>query len=251
LNHSSFTTIRLVVVVATVVSFVAISSYLFIGSPTFSDRNQNLTNSTQQLISTESIQSSTPVYNFGNHYFEPPSAILISAYTLVWTSFQLDNNSNFYLTASFAVYPFSDLNGTIFTVAIYLSGKLVANSTTTMPDNNYKINPSSMPSSTSANSIFALTGMTPTVGATAETPSAISLNSATISFAIVSDRPIWLAGWTQSDMSSGSGPQFGASAGQLAETYEALEPGTNLPNSLPLATTSQPFELQVLGGLFA
>lgn len=233
-----------------VMSFVVISSYVYLypqSSPATTNQIRNSSTSSQQQIITE---SAAPVYNFGNHYFEPPSAILISADTLVWTSFQLDNNSNF-LTSSFAVYPFSDLNGTVFTVAIYLSGNLIANSTTTMPDNNYKINSSFMPSSSSPNSIFALKGLTPTVGATTETTSAISLNGVTISFAIISDRPIWLAGWTQNDMSKGSGPQFGASAGQLAETFEASVSKTNLPNSLPQPTTSLPFELQILGGLFA
>lgn len=217
-------------------------------SPSTTNQTRDYSPPSQQNVTNE---SDARVYNFGNHYFEPPSAILISADTLVWTTFQLDNNSNFHITSSFAVFPFSDLNGTFFNVAIYVSGNLIANSTTSMPDINYKINSSIMPSSNSPNSIFALTGLTPTVGATTETTSTISLKGLTISFAIVSDRPIWLAGWTQNDMSKGSGPQFGASAGQLAKTFESPVSEANLPNSLPPATTSLTFELQVLGGLFA
>ncbi len=242
---------RTLAVVMAIASFVVISSYVYLypqNSPAVSNQIGNSSTSSQQEITSE---SAAQVYNFGNHYFEPPSAILISADTLVWTSFQLDNNSKFFLTSSFALFPFSNLNGTVFTVAVYVSGNLIANSTTMMPDNNYKINSSLMPSSSSPNSIFALEGLTPTVGATAETTSAINLTAATLSFAIVSDRPIWLAGWTQNDMSKGSGPQFGASAGQLASTFEASVSKTNLPNSLPQPTTSLPFELQILGGLFA
>ena len=251
-------TVRAFAFALTIMTFVAISSYVYLNtqsnvSPTLSNVNQNQGSTTfaQQQISNQSVPAAPSVNYFGNHNFEPPSAVLISANTLVWTKFQLDNNSNYYVASSFVLFPFSDLNGANVIVAVYLDGNLVANSTTTIPNNNYRINSSLMPSSDASNSIFSLTGVTPTVGVGTQTTSAVSLSGTSLSFAIISDRPIWLAGWTQTDMSKGTGPQFGQSTGQLAGTYEVPETGTYLPRSLPSATITIPFELQISGDLMA
>ena len=137
-------------------------------------------------------------------------------------------------------------------MAIYLNGSLAANSTTPLPDQEIITQTSLIPPSNSSdNSIFALTGVTPTVGMGTQTGSEVSLNGATISIAMISDKPLWLAGWTQQDMSKGTGAQFGQSFGQLNGSCEWTDSElSQLPNSLPQPTTTLTFELQFTGDYF-
>ena len=261
-----------------VVSFIVISSYISFGtgSPKISNQNQvsgalpqaatqqNTTTyswatATSPLPSTTSY--STQVANitsarsfhlqeFGNQYFEAPSAILIPAKTLVWSTFRLDgytNETNPSIHGSVIVFPFSGINGVNITAAIYVNGILNVNSTIPVPNRNYQIQ-SSLPTSTAPNSIFALTGVTPNVVIGAQTDSGVNLNGATISIAMFCDTSVWLAGWTQGDASKGTGPQFGQSIGQLGGTFETPESSANIPpNLLPNPATTLTFELQIAG----
>ncbi|MGI0084274.1 MAG: hypothetical protein ACREBQ_04245 [Nitrososphaerales archaeon] len=249
------TTVRTFAFALTVMAFVVISSYVYLNtqnnvSPTLSNQNQSSTTFIQPQISTQSVPAAPAVSYFGNHNFEPPSAILIPANTMVWTNFKLDENSNSLVAGSIVFFPFPNVIGANITVAIYFNGYLNASSTTPVADENYGVNASLIPSSESPNSVFALTGLTPTTGVGTQTSSALSLNG-TITIAIISSRSIWLAGWTETDMSKGSGPQYGQSTGQLAGTYEVPESGTYLPPSLPSATITLSFELQISGDLMA
>jgi hypothetical protein len=190
-------------------------------------------------------------YSFGNNWFEPPSAILIPAYTLVWTNFQLQESGSYNVGGSISYFPFPDAVGANITVAIYLNGNFIVNSTTPVPDNPHVTNSSLIPTSNSSNSIFALKGVTLSGGVGTQTPWTVSLNGATITIAMISDKPLWLSGWTQSDMTEGTGPQFGQSVGQLNGTYEWPDSGASIPNSLPQPTTTLSFELQFSGDYFA
>ncbi len=239
-----------------VIAFVAVSSYGYFGtqatvSPTISNPNQNLAISSTSQTGAQTIQAAPSMQHFGNRYFEPQSGILVAANTLTWTNFHLNDTMNGFVSSSIFLFPFPDSIGANVTVAIYLNGVLVASSTTPLPDHNYGIESSSVPTSTSANSVYALTGLIPTVGLGTQSSSVLNINGATVTVAVVSDRPVWLAGWTVADMSGGIGPQFGQSVGQLAGTYEAPQLGTSLPNSLPQATTTLTFEFQVSGGFVA
>ena len=200
------------------------------------------TSTLTQSATNQTVDTAPPVQNFGSQYFEPPSGILIPANTLIWTNFQLNETTNAFVGASIVLFPFPDAAGVNVTVAVYVNGLLNVNSTTPLLNHDYGI---------SSNSIFALTGLIPTVGMGTQTGSAVSLNNGTtITIAVSSDRSIWLAGWSQIDVSKGTGPQFGRSTGQLAGTYEASETGTFLPpNLLPHATTTLTFELQISGAL--
>ena len=209
------------------------------------------TSTLTQSATNQTVDTAPPVQNFGSQYFEPPSGILIPANTLIWTNFQLNETTNAFVGASIVLFPFPDAAGVNVTVAVYVNGLLNVNSTTPLLNHDYGINSSLIPSANSSNSIFALTGLIPTVGMGTQTGSAVSLNNGTtITIAVSSDRSIWLAGWSQIDVSKGTGPQFGRSTGQLAGTYEASEPGTFLPpNLLPHATTTLTYELQISGAL--
>ena len=206
----------------------------------------------QSTTTTEQVGYEGTPCNFGDNSFEPPSAILIPANTLVWTNFRLNVTSSDIVGASITLFPFPESVGANIIVAIYLNGGLVANSTTPLPDQEIITQtPLIPPSDSSYNSIFALTGVTPTVGMGTQTGSAVSLNGATIGIAMISDKPLWLAGWTQQDMAKGTGPQFGQSIGQLKGTYEGPDSElSQLPNSLPQPTTTLTFELQFTGDYF-
>lgn len=193
------------------------------------------------------VYDGTPC-NFGDSYFEPPSAILIPVNTLTWTNFQLQANGSYYVGGSIHFLSFPSALGANITVAVYLNGNLGGSSTTPvsqMP--NEVTNSSLMPSSNSTNSIFALTGVTPTGGVGTQTGTTLNLAGSIISIAFMSDKPLWVSGWTPEDMSKGSGEQFGQSLGQLNGTYEWPGSGSTLPNSLPQLTSMLTFELQITG----
>lgn len=193
------------------------------------------------------VYDGTPC-NFGDSYFEPPSAILIPVNTLTWTNFQLQANGSYYVGGSIHFLSFPSALGANITVAVYLNGNLSGSSTTPvsqMP--NEVTNSSLMPSSNSTNSIFALTGVTPTGGVGTQTGTTLNLAGSIISIAFMSDKPLWVSGWTPEDMSKGSGEQFGQSLGQLNGTYEWPGSGSTLPNSLPQLTSMLTFELQITG----
>jgi hypothetical protein len=273
------------IVAAVVVSFVMISSYAYISdqnfaSSTSTDADQNFTtisdtatNTTTYSRATVTSQSlSTTItppqvsnpstvgtlprqQGFGNSNFEPPSAILIPANTLVWTDFRLDGVTNFanaQVYGNFYLFPFPGAIGANVSVAIYVNGSLNDKSTLSVIAQGGIINSSSLvpPSDSANNSIFALTGVTPVVVVSDSSLSFLSLKGTVISIAFFSQSPIWLAGWTQSDMSGGSGAQFGQSTGQLAGTYEADVSGTLFPpGSLPNATAVLTFQLQISGNM--
>jgi hypothetical protein len=224
--------------------------------PQATETKQSLTTTiTPPMVTGQTTQEPPTSQDFGDDIFEPPSAVLVPANTLVWTNFQLGGVSDYtnaMVAGTIHFYLFPEVLGANITVAVYVNGNLTVNSTTPVPDNVYVTNSSLVPPSNSANnSIFALTGVTLQGGVGTETDSSVNLNGATITIAIISDKSLWLAGWTQDDMSKGIGPEFGQSPGQLASTYEAPEMGTiNLPpNSLPQPTTTLSFELQISGGL--
>ena len=128
--------LRALVAAVVVVSFVVISSYIAFGTSSSKISNQNQgsgaasqaaasQNSTTYSYATETGQSTTTILtqnvtvqptqgpptqeDFGNNYFEPPSAILISADTLVWTNFKLGvtNNTSYFVGGSinYLVFP--------------------------------------------------------------------------------------------------------------------------------------------------
>lgn len=242
-------------VLLVVIVFVAFSSYTYLNhqttrSVTFTNLSQNSpvpsTSATQG--GPQTVQAPASVQLFGNQHFEPPSGILVPANTLTWTNFRLNGTTTDVLVSgSIYLFPFPNAIGTNVTVAIYLNGALAASSTTQVPNNNYGIGFSSVPTSTSANSVFALMGLIPTVAVGTQSSSALNINGATVTIAIVCDRTIWLAGWTEADMSGGAGPPFGKSVGQLAGTYEATQLSAFLPSTLPQAATTLTFEFQVSG----
>ncbi len=208
--------------------------------------------SEQSSITTVQVAYDGTTCNFGNSLFEPPSAILIPANTLVWTNFQLQVNNSYFVNAAIHFLPFPAVVGANITVAVYLNDILNSSSTTPVTQlPNAVTNSSLIPTSNSSNSIFALTGVTPTGGVGMQTGSAVNLNGTTITIAILSDKPLWLSGWTPEDMSKGTGAQFGQSTGQLSGTYEWPDSGLSLPNSLPQPTTKLTFELQISGDYFS
>jgi hypothetical protein len=102
----------------------------------------------------------------------------------------------------------------------------------------------------SPNSIVSLNGVTATLSAGVIASSQTLNSSSTISFALVSNSPIWLAGWSKADMAAGTGPQYGQSIGQLSGTSEySLASDASFPETLPTATTSISFQLQISGDL--
>ena len=239
-------------------AFILISSYTYSDtrattSSTISnqDQNQNSTTLTQQQVGTQTVQEVTSEQLFGNQHFEPPSGILIQPNTLVWTNFQLNDTTNAFVSASIFLFPFPNAVGANITVAIYLNGIFTGSSTTPVQNSSYGIQSSSVPTPTSANSVFALTGLVPTLGVGTQSSFALNINGAIITVAITSDKPIWLAGWTQADMSAGTGSASGRSVGQLAGTFEATQAGTSPPTLLPQASTTLTFEFQVSAGWVA
>lgn len=214
--------------------------------------------STTTLVEDSSTTTLQEVYdgtpcNFGNSYFEPPSAILISANTLIWTDFQLQVNGSYYVGSSFQFLSLPGSLGANITVAVYLNGYLSGSSTTPITQGPNEVTNTSLmpPPNSTANSIFALTGLTATGGASTQSGSKLNLTGSTISIAFVSDKPVWLCGWTPDDTSKGTGAQFGQSMGQLKGTHEWPDSGLTLPGSLPQSTTTESFELQVLGDYLA
>lgn len=215
--------------------------------------------SVQNTTTTEEVVYDGTPCNFGDA-FNAPSAILIPANTLTWTNFQLHQNANYFVSASIAFLADPEAVGANVTVAFYLKGRL--NSTTVsqvglLPNMINASNASiiSIPgsSSSTANSVIALNdSSTPTVGVGGQTGWAVSLGD-TIAVAFVSNKPLWLLGWTPADMSKGSGPGYGRSFGQLKNTYEWTDSGLSLPNTLPQATTTTTtlqFELRISGSYF-
>ncbi len=183
---------------------------------------------------------------------DAPSAILIPANTLTWTNFQLQKNGSYFVGASIGFLAVPEAIGANVTVAFYLNGHHNSSTISQVSQSpNEVTNFSLIPSSnSSSNSIFALKGFTPTLGVGGQTGWAVSLNGTTIAIAFVSDKPLWLLGWTPEDMSKGTGPQFGQSGGQLNGTYEWPDPELSLPNSLPQPTTTLTFELRISGDYF-
>jgi len=186
--------------------------------------------------------------SFGDNIFEAPSAILIPANTFVWTNFQLQENGSYYVGVSIDFLAFPEVAGDNITVAVYRNSNLIANSTTPVQGGIFETNSSFFPpSNSSSNSVFALSGVIPTVGVGTQTGSPVNLNGTTITVAFVSDKPLWLSGWTPEDMSKGTGPQFGESVGQLSGTYEWPDSGLSLPSSLPQPASTIQFELEIPG----
>ena len=210
-----------------------------------------ISTSTQQELAT-TTETAPTVQHFGNQLFEPPSAILIPADTLIWTNFQLNTTTygtNGYVAGTILYFPFPNAMGANITVAIYQNGNLLANNTTPVFNHDYGIASSLVPSSNSSNSIFSLKGLTTDVGMGTQTGSAVSL-SGTITVAVMSDKSVWLAGWSQADRSAGTGAKFGQSTGQLPGTFETPESRTIVaPISLPTPTTTLTFELQISGAV--
>jgi len=237
-------------------AFILISSYTYSDtrattSSTLPNQDQNSTTLTQQQVGNQAVQTAASVQYFGDQHFEPPSGIMMQANTLTWANFRLNDSKNVFVSGSIYFFPFPSTIGANITVAIYLNGVLAASSTTPVPAHDYGIQSSLIPTSTSANSVFALTGLIPTVGVGTQSSSALNTNGATVSIAITSDKPVWLAGWTQADMAGGTGPEFGQSMGQRAGTYETPQVGASLPNLLPQASTTLTFQFQVSGSLSA
>ena len=286
LRQGSNSSIRAVVAALTIFSFITISTFLYIANPSVTKLDQSSASisqvqatatqntttyswatstgqslsatSTQTQLTPTTTETHLPYQDFGSQYFEPPSAILIPSNTLIWTKFNLDGISDYpnaSVAGTISYYPFPSVIGANITVAVYANGNLIANSTTQVIDynNDSRIvvtKPSLIPSSITPNSIFALAGITLQAGVGTESEPVVNISSAIITVALVCDKPLWLAGWTQSDMSKGTGSQFGQSTGQLPNTYEAPETGTSLPpNSLPQPTTTLSFELEIAGGL--
>jgi hypothetical protein len=158
---------RALVAALVVITFVAISSYLYINgqstiAPSVSNQNSATvadqattgntttysyaTETTQQLsniitpqgtITTTQQSQSPPVQHYGNQYFEPPSAILVPANTLIWTNFQLNGTINEAVGGSILLFPFPDATGVNVTVAVYLNGTLKVDSTTPLLNHDY------------------------------------------------------------------------------------------------------------------
>lgn len=211
-----------------------------------------LTLTQQNTTSTEQLVYDGTSCNFGDANVAP-SAILIPADTLVWTNFQLLGNGSYEVIANFDFLPVPEAMTANITVATYLNGNL--NVTTPYSMSDYDTSPeltnaSQMPpSNSSSNSIFALPGVVLTLGISGQANS-VYLNGTTITVALVSDKPLWLCGWTPEEMSKGTGSRFGQSLGQLNGTYEWSDPGLTLPNSLPRPTTILSFELRVSGDYY-
>lgn len=243
----------------TTIAFLAISTYGYFGSHAdpktmLSNQSQNSATVAQQQVGNLTVQTAPVIQNFGNQYFEPPSGILIPANTLIWVNFRLNASAVEFVSGSVNFFPFPNVVGANVTVAIYLDGTFEGSSTTPVPDRVYGIQSSLVPTSSSPNSVFMLTSLVPTVGVGTQSPSALNINGATLSVAVISDKPIWLAGWTAAGMSEEQDPQFGHSVGLVAGTYEASVTGVlhvSLPNALPQATTTLTFEPQIYGAFDA
>lgn len=215
----------------------------------------------QNTTSTEQVVYDGVTCNFGDNTFEPPSAILIPANTLVWTNFKLHLNGSYVVGATVSYYPFPESSGANVTVAVYFNGVFNVNSTTQIPSCSQVVvsscsqvevtNSSLIPPANSANnSIFALKGVTLSGGVGTQSDT-VNLNVSTIiTIAMVSDKPLWLAGWTPEDISKGTGPQLGQSSGQLNGTFEWPDYVLTLPSSLPQPTATLAFELQFTGDYF-
>ena len=204
----------------------------------------------QNTTSTEQLVYDGTSCNFGDAN-EAPSAILISANTLVWTDFRLNESGSYSVIAGFDFLPIPEAMTANLTIAVYLNGKLNGTSPYSMSDYSSSpelTNTSQMPpSNSSGNSIFALPGVILTSGISGQADSLVNLSNTTITVAIISNKPLWLCGWTPEDMAKGTGPQFGQSVGQLNGTYEWPDSGLTLPNSLPRPSTTLTFELQISG----
>jgi hypothetical protein len=226
----------------------ATSESVCIPTPT---RISTTTLTEQSTTRTEQVVYDGTVCSFGDNYFEPPSAILIPANTLVWTSFELQVNASYYVGASIHFLSLASALGANITVAVYQNADLGGSATTPVSQVPNEVTNSSLlpPSNSTANSIFVLTGLTPAGGVGVQSSSGLNMTG-TISIAFMSDKPLWISGWTAEDLSRGTGSQFGHSPGQLNSTYEWTDSGLTLPNTLPQPTTTLAFELQISGSYF-
>jgi len=212
----------------------------------------NTTLSEQSTTWTEQMVYDGTACNFGDAN-DALSAILIPANTLVWTNFQLQENGSYIVIVNFDVLPYPESANANITVVTYLNGNLSGSTPYSISDyNNQEItNPSLMPPSNSSNnSIFALPGVLPTWGFSGQADSLVNLNGTTITVALLSDKPLWICGWSPEDMSKGTGQQFGLSYGQLNGTYEWPDSESSPPSSLPQPTTTLAFELRVSGDYY-
>lgn len=205
----------------------------------------------QSATTTEQVAYDGTMCNFGDSYFEPPSAILLPANTLTWTNFRLRVNGSYYVGASIDFLSLPSVSGANIKIAIYLNGKLSGSSTTPLSRAPNEVTNASLipPSNSANNSIVALKSVTSTGGVGTQTSTVLNLADSNISIAFMSDKPLWLCGWTPADMSKGPSPQFGQTLGKLNDTYEWTASGSIslLPNSLPQPTTTVTFELQISG----
>lgn len=206
--------------------------------------DSTITVTQQNTTSTEQMVYDGVPCNFGGGS-QPPSAILIPANTLVWTNFQLHENGIYSIQAGFDFLVTPEAMTANLTIDVYLNGKL--NGTRPYAESNYPFprtesNSSLLPpSNSSSNSIFSPAMGVPGVGISGQADSPVNLANTTITVAIVSDKPLWIIGWTPQDS------QYGLSAGQLYGTYEWPDSSEAVPNLLPQPSITLSFELCVSG----
>lgn len=216
------------------------------------------TNVGESIRSTSTGLTQAPhnaVAYFGDSYVAH-SAILVPAHAVLWSNFIINHSgtvSGIGAGVIVDVFP-SELNTNV-TVALYLNGQLLSKSLATVPPwtSVIAVNVASINSTEPegpANGIRELSYLVPSGMFAAVIYSPGIANGSVVSVAVMADRPIWIRGWSQSDLASSSSMESGHALWQIPVTYES--PGqSTIPLRIPATGITLPFEMQVSGDLIS
>jgi hypothetical protein len=193
---------------------------------------------------------------------ETPSGMLIPANTLTWVPLVFDTNAsavqNNFMTADVNVFLYSDYSGMNITVGVYgAGGNLINSDPGGLPSNYCNQVPCASEGASpsgSPNQVVSIPNWPNKAAASfpADPYNLTLRQGSTFYVAFVSDRPIWVGGFSAADRSGGSGLQYGQSPWEAPVTYEGTmgqQQNAVLPNDLPSAALSSSFEISVSGNV--
>jgi hypothetical protein len=213
-----------------------------------------------QFFSSSSSQTTAANTDFSVGYFGDSyrglSAILGPPNTMIWANFQLQEGPYRGIGAGAYVYTFPSEQNASITIGIYLNGKLIGKSAAQVPSVSDVVPPGvSGPNSSEPQGTLNSIAPIPSTVMFGQFPVVVYATGleqgANVSVCLIASQPVWLAGWSQSDLSSGTGPAYGQSRWQLPGLNEVPGQLVLLPDLPQKASTTLPFELQVSGDVIS
>jgi hypothetical protein len=218
--------------------------------------------SCQSIVASENSSSTVirycdAVVSFGDGHM--PSMMLVPAYTLVWVPFVFEASGaavpNSFFVAEVGMFGYADDAGMNITLGLYgPDGNLIDSDVNGLPSDYCEgqlcVHMGDSPSG-SPNQIMSNESHVAMVSWPISQINCTLQQGGDFYVAFVVSHPVWIGGFSASDRSGGSGPEFGQSPWESPVTYEGQEgqQDLSLPTSLPQAQLTSPFEIAIVGEL--